>query len=56
MLKTINKNVHVAAIFFDLTKVLPLNCEILLSELHSYNIQGIAVNWFRSSLQTENQK
>jgi len=56
VLKSLNKK-HVGVIFTVLSKAFDCeNHEILLTELHFYGIQGIAIEWFRSYLTNRKQK
>jgi hypothetical protein len=57
VLKAINQKLHVVWIFCDLAKDSDcVDCEILLSKLHFYGIQGNAQTYLETVLQTENKK
>jgi hypothetical protein len=57
VLNSLNQKLHVGGIFCDLSKALnSVNHKTLLTKLHFYGIQGIAIQWFRSYLINRKQK
>jgi hypothetical protein len=57
MLKSINQKMHVGGIFCELANAFyRVSYKILLRKLYFYGIQGIAAEWFRSSLADRKQK
>jgi hypothetical protein len=57
MLKSVNQKLHVGRIFCDFAKAFDcVNCDILLTKLRCYNVQGIAAKWFRPYLMDGKQE
>jgi hypothetical protein len=49
--RSLNQKLYVGGIFCELSKAFDcVNHEILLTKLHFYGIQGVTIDWFRSSL------
>ena len=56
ILKSLDKNLYVAGIFFDLAKAFDsIDHSILLNKLHCYGIRGKMYDWFKSYLTGRSQ-